>query len=173
MTRIRHEIRREPVLNIRRPTLNQFIELRLGLSSSPGNLLRQMFSRSFGAGSFDRFWRYWNPVYGYALYYWCYRPLRRYLPRDACVALTFAASGFLLHDLPTGWWIRLIRSFQAGGFPIPFVALWFSLMGVLTILSRALRLDYSRWPFAARAAVNGGCILGALTAALAITRLAS
>jgi hypothetical protein len=160
-------------LNVSRPTLGQFIELRLGPSSSPGNLLREMFVRSFGAGSFDRFWRNWNPVYGYALYYWCYHPLRRYLPRSVSVLLTFAASGFFLHDLPTGWWIRLIRYLQGGSFPIPFVALWFSLMGILTILSRALRIEYAGWPFAARASINVGCILGAFLAALGIVQFAA
>jgi hypothetical protein len=156
-----------------RPSLNQFIALRLGQSSSPGNLLREMLIRSFGARSFDRFWRYWNPVYGYALYYWCYRPLRRYLPRSASVLLTFAASGFFLHDLPTGWWIRLIRYFQGGHFPVPFVALWFSLMGVLTLLNRAMGLDYGGWPFAARAAVNGACVVGTMLAALGMMQLAA
>lgn len=156
-----------------RPTLTQFIQYRLGPSSSPAGALREMFVRAFGAGSFDLFWRFWNPVYGYALYYWCYRPLRRYLPRSAGVILTFAASGFFLHDLPTGWWIRLIRSFPTGHFPIPFVAVWFSLMGVLTVLSRALKFDYAGWPFAARASVHAGCIAAPFIATLGIVQLAA
>ena len=159
-------------MNANRPTLNQFIELRLGHTSTPGRLMKEMLIRAFGAGSFDRFWHYWNPVYGYALYYWCYQRLCRYLPRWMCVLLTFAASGFVLHDLPFGWWVRLIRYFQTGHFPIPFVALWFLLMGGLTLLSRGMRLDFSNSPFAVRACINTGCILLALFVTLWIAELA-
>jgi hypothetical protein len=45
------------------------------------------------APSFAGFWRRWNPVWGYYLLYWCYRPARRVLPRAAAVLVTFAASG--------------------------------------------------------------------------------
>jgi len=38
-----------------RPTLSQFITLRLGQSSSPARQLLEMLIRAFGAGSFDRF----------------------------------------------------------------------------------------------------------------------
>ena len=159
-------------MSVYRLTLSQFITLRLGQSSSPARQLLEMLIRAFGAGSFDRFWRYWNPVYGYILYYWCYQPLRRYLPRWVCVLLTFAASGFVLHDLPFGWWVRLIRYFQTGHFPIPFVALWFSLMGGLTLLARGARVDFSAWPFAVRVCINTGCILLTLIGALWLAGLA-
>ena len=155
----------------KRPTLSQFIALCLGPSASPSRQLNEMLSRSFGAASFDRFWHYWNPVYGYALYYWCYRPLRRYLPRSVCVLLTFFASGFVLHDLPFGWWVRLIQYYQTGHLPIPFVALWFSLMGGLTLLSQGMKLDLAKCSFAVRASTNGGCILLALITALRIVLL--
>ncbi len=85
--------------------------------------------------------------------------------------ITFAASGFLLHDLPFGWWVRLIRYFQGGAFPIPFVTLWFVLMGGLALLCRGTRLDYSGWPFAVRAAINTGCIALALLLALGLMQL--
>ena len=150
----------------------EFVELRLGRQASPAALLGEMLRRAFGASSFDRFWRFWNPVYGYGLYYWCYRPLRQRLPSAWCVLLTFAASGFLLHDLPFGWWVRLIRFFGAGPFPIPLVTLWFVLMGGLVLLCRGLRVDYGAWPFAGRAAINAGCVLAALLAALGLGRLA-
>ena len=153
------------------PTLHQFIASRLGPGSSPGQLLRVMLARAFGAGSFDEFWRYWNPVYGYYLYYRCYRPLRRLLPRPLSVLLTFAASGFLLHDLPFGWWVRALRFFQTGRFPVPFVTLWFSSMGGATLLSRALRLNLADRPFAIRVTLNAAWIVLTLLLALGITRL--
>jgi hypothetical protein len=141
------------------PTLKQFIELRLGKQTSEINTLKEMLVRSFGANSFHEFWRYWNPVYGYYLYYKCYKPLRKYFPRYMCVILTFAASGFFLHDLPFGWWIRFIRFFQTGHFPIPFVTIWFSLMGVITLITRALQLDIGSNEFAFRVIVNNICII--------------
>jgi len=61
--------------------------------------LPTMLHRSFGAHSFRAFWRYWHPVYGYFLRYYCYLPLRRFLPDSLSLVLTFALSGFLLHDL--------------------------------------------------------------------------
>ncbi|MGE5551141.1 MAG: hypothetical protein ACM3ZC_11530 [Bacteroidota bacterium] len=65
----------------------------------------------------------------------------------------------------------MIRYFQTGHFPVPFVTLWFSLMGGLTLLSRGMKLDYAAWPFAARASMNSGCILLSLLTALGIVRL--
>lgn len=141
------------------PTLKQFIELRLGKQTSPSNMLQEMLIRSFGANSFHEFWRYWNPVYGYYLYYKCYKPLQRYFPRYVGVILTFAACGFFLHDLPFGWWIRFIRFFQTGDFPFPFVTVWFSLMGVITLVTRVLKVDMREQKFAFRVAVNSICII--------------
>jgi MBOAT, membrane-bound O-acyltransferase family len=146
-------------MRIYQPSLQQFVAERLGQSQSPGQLLREMLVRAFGAPSFDQFWRSWNPVYGYYLYFHCYRPLRRVWPRWFCVCLTFAASGFFLHDLPFGWWIRLLRSFQTGHFPVPFVTLWFCLMGGLTVLSRGLRWNAGHSPAWLRVGLNAGAIV--------------
>jgi hypothetical protein len=141
------------------PTLKQFIEARLGKQTGEINMLKEMLVRSFGASSFHEFWRYWNPVYGYYLYYKCYKPLKKYLPRSLCVMLTFAASGFFLHDLPFGWWIRFIRYFDTGSFPLPFVTIWFSLMGAFTLITRALKVDVGGQKFAFRVIVNSLCTI--------------
>ena len=150
------------------PTLSEFIERRLGKQASEITLLKEMLMRSFGADSFHEFWRYWNPVYGYYLYYKCYRPLNKHLPRYLCVILTFAASGFFLHDLPFGWWIRLIRFGQTGDFPLPFVTIWFSLIGMITLITRALKVDIGEQKFSIRVMVNSICIFApfALTVGL-------
>jgi len=52
-------------------------------------MLRNWALRSFGAATLSEFWQYWNPVYGYVLAYYVYRPLRRTLPRAWSVWLTF------------------------------------------------------------------------------------
>lgn len=151
------------------PTLKQFIELRLGKQTSEINILKEMLVRSFGANSFHEFWHYWNPVYGYYLYYKCYKPLRKYFPRHMCVILTFAASGFFLHDLPFGWWIRVIRFFQTGDFPFPFVTIWFSLMGVITLITRVWKVDFGKRKFTLRVAVNCICIIAPFALTIVLT----
>ncbi len=152
-----------------RVSLAEFIALRLGNASEPGALLGRMFCLSFGAVSFRDFWRYWNPVYGYVLNYYCYKPLQRLLPRPVCVVATFAASGFILHDLPFGWWIRALRT---NSLPLPFVALWFSLMGLLVLLTDSFNLSWGSRSALARAALNGACIVLPFFIALLIQGIA-
>jgi hypothetical protein len=102
-----------------------------------------MLARSFGARSFVAFWRYWNPVYGYFLYYWSYRPLRIYLPRPIALVLTFALCGFLLHDI-----VHIVFT------GVPLVTLWFVVLGGVAYVSDALRMDMSRRPYVVRAGVQ-------------------
>ncbi len=147
----------------KRITLARFIERRLGPGGNVAALLREMLVRAFGAETFAGFWQYWNPVYSYYLHYYCYKPLRRLLPRSICVVLTFAASGFFLHDLPSGWWARALRS---GGLPVPFVALWFAIMGILVLATERLKLSFAGRSFAARVAANSLLILSAFLGAL-------
>ncbi len=146
-----------------RITLNEHIRRRLGQADDT-TLLKTMFVRSFGAGSFREFWRYWNPVYGYYLYYYCYRPLRKILPRSLSVIVTFACSGFFLHDLLfLGWGIRALAK---GRVTIPFVTLWFSTMAILMLLAEAVKMDLSNKSLGVRIAVN--CLYIALTFVFAL-----
>jgi hypothetical protein len=119
-----------------------------------------MLSRSFGAKSFASFWRYWNPVYHYCLYYLSYRPLSRLLPRPVAVLLTFAACGLLLHDLPhlpfTG---------------VPLITVWVLFLGAGAIVSERLRMDTSKLPYAARTAINAIYLLGLLEVARRVSIL--
>ena len=57
--------------------LQRFVAARLGPGTSEPGRLKTMLTRSFGAGSFHEFWRYWNPVYAYYLHDKCYRPLNK------------------------------------------------------------------------------------------------
>jgi D-alanyl-lipoteichoic acid acyltransferase DltB (MBOAT superfamily) len=100
------------------------------------------FIRPFGATSFAQFWRLWNPVYGYFLYRFSYRPLSRILPRSAAVLATFVVCGFLLHDLPA--WI-ITRTVLPPGATIAFI-----MFGLGAVVSERLRMDLSRWPIVAR-----------------------
>jgi hypothetical protein len=108
-----------------------------------------MVSRALGARSFVAFWHYWNPVYGYFLYYWSYRPLRRYLPRPVAVLITFALCGFLLHDI--------VHILFTG---IPFVTTWFVVLAVGAYASEILGMDMSRRPYVVRAGAQLVYLLG-------------
>src|SRR5437763_2985091 len=114
----------------RRPTLRKYVERRLGRGS--WTQTRNVFAKPFGARSFAEFWRYWNPVYGYFLYYYSYRPLRRVLPRPAAAWTTFLLCGFLLHDL-VGWLATRTMRF-------PEMTLLFALFGAGVVASEAPRL---------------------------------
>jgi hypothetical protein len=145
----------EPETALRlRPSLRAFVFHRLGNPDGPWPAAKSMFARSFGAKSFAAFWRYWNPVYHYYLYYWCYRPLRTFLPRPIAVLLTFAVCGFLLHDLP-------LLPFTG----VPLITIWFLLLGVGVIASEQLRMDLSRHWLALRVVVNVVYLVGLLEVA--------
>ena len=124
-------------------SLQRYVDQRLGSPTGAWDALRRMFVLAFTASSFAAFWRYWNPVYGYYLYYWAYRPLRRLVPRPVAVVVTFAGCGLLLHDLPhlpfTG---------------IPLITMWFVVLSIGVLLSDALRMDLSGQPRMLRVASN-------------------
>jgi hypothetical protein len=160
-------MRKLPAKQTATPSLAVHIESRLG-PGTPLEQLGSMFVRSFGAGTPAEFWRFWNPVYGYYLYYRCYQPVRRWLSRGPALLVTFAASGFLLHDLPFGWWVRALKMHSL---PLPFVALWFVLIGIGVLLTEALRVSYAGRPFAVRLACNALAILLPLAVALWLSQI--
>lgn len=137
-----------------RLSVRDYVFIRLGTPHGPWQAAQRMLMRSFGAKSFVAFWRYWNPVYGYFLYYWSYRPLRRYLPRPIALVLTFALCGFLLHDI-----VHLAFT------GMPLVTMWFVVLGVGAYISEALRMDLSRQPYTVRAGTQLLYLLGSFEAA--------
>ena len=126
-------------------SLRKYLNLRLG---SQGGLKAwfNFFIKPFGARSFAEFWRLWNPVYGYFLIYYCYRPLREVVPRPAAVMLTLATCGFVLHDLPAWAFTRRVLP--------PGATITFILLGLGVIAGEALHMDLSKWPVRVRALVN-------------------
>jgi hypothetical protein len=102
-----------------------------------------MFVYSFGAKSFTAFWRYWNPVYHYVLYYWVYQPLHTFLPRPAAILITFVLCGFLLHDLA--------HIFFTG---VPLITLWFLFLGVGVIAGDLAAMNLSQHSFPVRLTAN-------------------
>ena len=125
-------------------TLGQYIRRRNGLAPGASGSLRNMLSRSLGAGSFAGFWRYWNPVFGYYLGRHVYQPLARLLPRSVALVSTFVACG-ALHDLVT----TLVRGSAAFLFTP-----WFFLLGTGVVVGERIGLSFSDRPRAVRVAIN-------------------
>jgi hypothetical protein len=136
----------------RTPSFHGFISHRLGDPRHPVRFLRNFFLVPLCSRSFGEFWRLWNPIFGYFLIFFIFRPLRRRMPRPIAVYLTFLASGFLLHDLP----FNLSADLYRGRLEFPAVTLLFAVFGALALLSEALGLDLSRFPPWVRAASNLG-----------------
>ena len=143
-----------------RPTLAEFSNRRIG-SGSQLQQLANLLVRPFAAPSFIGFWRLWNPVYGYYLYYWSYRPLRRVVPRPVAELATFAVSGFVLHDLPL---------FAARrGFGFPYLTAWFVLAGGIAIVAERLHIAVPSLPAPARVVLNAAYLLATLFAVVLLS----
>jgi len=109
-----------------------------------------MLRRSLSAPTFGGFWRYWNPLFSYYLYYRCYRPLVRFLPRAPSVVLTFAASG-AVHDLFASLAVRE---------PFVFCTPLFAVFGVYVVTEEGLGLKLEVAPAWLRAFYHLFLIVG-------------
>ena len=139
-------------------TLSEYVKRRNGLPLGASGSLQNMLLRSFGAGTFAKFWQYWNPIWGYALGRYVYESLNRFLPASVSLILTFTISGGI-HDLAT----MLVR-----GAPAFLFMPWFFLMGVVVVFGRLLKLDYSAHPFLIRVAINLSLVVACLMLTLAL-----
>ena len=131
------------------PSLSQYVKKRNGLPLGAPGSLQAMLKRSLGAKSFPQFWQYWNPVWSYYLSRYVMRPLVKFLPRWLAVLMTFAVSG-ALHDLA----VTLIK-----WHPIFFFTPWFTLMGLVVVLSSAFDINYKSQGTTVRAFINIGLIV--------------
>ena len=133
-------------------TLARYVRARNGVPLGARASLPNMLCRSLGASSFAGFWRFWNPIWGYYLGRFIFRPARRVLPPAPAVILTFAVSG-ALHDLA----VTLIR-----GDPTFLLTPWFVLMSLGLLLGEALHMDLSARPWLVRASAHiayiGACL---------------
>lgn len=125
-------------------TLSQYVEKRNGVPMGAPYSLRNMLQRSLGAGSFARFWHYWNPIWGYYLARYVLKPSRQFLPAPLAVVFTFFISG-LLHDIA----VSLVK------WQLIFVfSTWFTLLGIIVVISQHFAVNYDRFPWLGRAAIN-------------------
>jgi hypothetical protein len=125
---------------------------------------RRMFLTPFGEPGFHRFWRLWNPFFGYGLQklYVALGGKKRPMTSSFVV---FAACGFLLHDLL----VLIVMSRLSLASTLAFVAFW-----ALSVTNRALepRLRQDLWPRTANAALNVSCLaIGLMAGGYAASRL--
>lgn len=129
-------------------TLSAYVAYRLGpdIRTQAINFL----AKPFGAASFAQFWWYWNPVVGYCLYYYSYKPLRAFLPRWLSVWVTFLFCG-MLHDLPFG-----LAAALSGTRPptFPFTLL-FGVLGLIVIVTERTKVRFDHIPLVVRWLIHG------------------
>ena len=132
--------------------LSDYVKRRNGVPLGDSNSLRNMLSRSLGAGKFSIFWQYWNPIWGFYLGKYIFKPLKLILPQTLSIIITFVVCGFI-HDLAI---MLLKREFTL------LLTPWFLFMGTSLVLSDYARIDYSKYPWIVRAGINLIIISGCL-----------
>lgn len=152
-----------------RPSFARYVYARLG-PGSPCQCLGHMFSRAFGASDFGRFWHYWNPFLGYVLSYFCYAPLRRFVPRPVCLIFTFALSGLLFHDLIYLWPFGFGKT-RCLPFPFPVCTLAFIAYGVIILVAERYRLTLAHLSSRLRVACHLLVLIGAFVFSIGILLL--
>ena len=155
-----------------RPTFARYLFALLG-PGTRGQYLGHMFSRSFGASDFTRFWRHWNPFVGYFLDYFCFAPLRRFAPRPLCLIVTFALNGFL-HDLVSsclvyGWPWGVAETKHLSPFPV--FTLGLVMIAVIILVAERYRLTLAHLSLRNRVACHLLAFFGPFAFSIGILHL--
>ncbi len=144
-------------------TLSDYIKKRNGVSVGSPNALRNNLYRSLGSKNFPTFWTYWNPIFGYYLGKFIFKPLKKILPVSISLLITFIFCG-MLHDTIT----TLLR----GEISI-FFSIWFLFMGLAVLIAKLLNHNFSRRLWSTRASINLSIISTCLVLTIYINRLFS
>jgi hypothetical protein len=124
--------------------LSDYVKRRNGVPLGHSDSLRNMLSRSLGAGKFSIFWQYWNPIWGFYLGKYIFKPLKLMFPQALSLLITFVVCGFI-HDLAImslKWEFTLL------------LTPWFLFMGLSVIISDYAKIDYSKFSWIVRAVIN-------------------
>jgi len=125
-------------------SLSEYVKKRNGVALGAPGSMTNMLKRSLGASSFDLFWQYWNPIWGYYLSSKIMKPLSQLLPIWLTIIITFAVSG-ALHDLA----IALVK-WKLTFFFTP----WFSLMSIIVLATKKFDISYGKHHWIIRASIN-------------------
>ena len=134
-------------------TLSQYIIKRNGVPMGSPKSLRNNLYRSLGAKNFSTFWMYWNPIFGYYLGKFIFKPLKRIFPASVALIITFLFCG-LIHDAVT--------TFVRGKLAF-FFTLWFFFMSITVLVSKLVKHNFSKQNWLIRAGINliliSGCFV--------------
>jgi hypothetical protein len=133
-------------------TLSEYVARRNGAALGARGSLTKMLYRSLGADTFRGFWRYWNPIWGYYLGRYVNAPLRRVMPAAPALIATFVVSG-AIHDAAI---------LAVTGSPTFLFVPWFTVLGLMVVVSSRLGLRYRFQAWLVRAAINVSLVAGAL-----------
>ena len=125
-------------------TLKAYIKKRNGVSLGSSKSLRNSLYRSLGSKNFSTFWNYWNPIFGFYLGKFIFKPLKNIFPVPIALLSTFIFSG-LIHDTVTT---------LVGGEISLLFSIWFLFMGIAVIVTRLLNHNFSTRTWIARAFIN-------------------
>ena len=125
-------------------TLTDYIKKRNGVSIGSPKSLRNNLYRSFGSINFSTFWNYWNPIFGYYLGKFIFKPIKKIFSVGISLLFTFIICE-LIHDIVTTIFREKI-SF--------FFSIWFLLLGLAVLLTRTLKLNFSKRVWIIRAFIN-------------------
>ena len=142
-------------------TLGDYVNYRNGVPLGHPDSLKNNLRNSFGAPSNAGFWKHWNPIWGYYLGGYVYRPLRGFLPQWLATLITFAVSG-AAHDLAVG---LLGQGWQG------LITLWFLVMGLWLVVTRALDTRYDRFGFPVRVVIHTLSLGASLCLAMVLKEL--
>ena len=129
-------------------TLIDYIKKRNGVSIGNPKSLRNNLYRSFGAKNFSTFWNYWNPIFGYYLGKFIFKPLKKTIPVSISLVFTFVFCG-LIHDAIT----VVFR-----GKTSLFFTTWFLFMSLAVLSTKILEHNFSKQSWITRALINLGII---------------
>jgi len=129
-------------------TLSEYIKKRNGVAIGNSKSLRNNLYRSLGAKNFSTFWNYWNPIFGYYLGKFIFKPLKKTFSVSVSLIFTFIFCG-LIHDAVT----TILR----GSISL-FFTTWFLFMGLAVLLTKGLKHNFSKHMWITRALINIGIL---------------
>ncbi|MDX1774783.1 MBOAT membrane-bound O-acyltransferase family protein [Oceanihabitans sediminis] len=124
--------------------LNEYVKKRNGVPLGNSKSLPNNIYRALGAKNFSSFWNYWNPIFGYYLGIYIFKPLKKKVPKEIALLATFIFCG-MVHDAVTIA-VRWKVSF--------FFTIWFVLMGIALIITRYFNQNVNKQIWAIRALIN-------------------
>ncbi len=146
-------------------TLSEYVKKRNGVSIGHPNSLKNNLYRSLGAKNFTTFWNYWNPIFGYYLGKFIFKPLKRIFPVSISLIFTFIFSG-MIHDVVTS---SLIWIFFNGKVSL-FFTTWFLFMSFAVLLTKYLKHNFSNQSWIIRTVISSSIICVCLAVAIFSTK---